>query len=287
MITLDLVNPDKSDIKYKVSKFPDGQQDVTVQKVPLWNSDSKFQIKSRLNNFGDLELILCATKALRNIGVEEIHLFTPYILGARSDRQFAEGGTSYLRDIVAPILNAQEYKTVTCIDPHSNVCEAVIQRLQKINNNELVRFAFNTISDNDAQFINGGCVVVSPDAGALNKIYNTLESLEYIGDLVTAMKHRDIKTGKILSVDAPLGTQHIGKEFIIIDDICDGGRTFIEIAKVIREFYNHSVIYLVVTHGIFSAGMGELSQYFETIFTTNSYVDHMRYGSFLKQLNVF
>ena len=30
MKTLDLTNPEKSDIKYKISKFPDGQQAITL-----------------------------------------------------------------------------------------------------------------------------------------------------------------------------------------------------------------------------------------------------------------
>ncbi len=30
-------------------------------------------------------------------------------------------------------------------------------------------------------------------------------------------------------------------------------------------------VYLIVTHGIFSAGFAELTQYFEGIYTTNSY----------------
>lgn len=69
--------------------------------------------------------------------------------------------------------------------------------------------------------------------------------------------------------------------FFILDDICDGGRTFIEIAKAIKMKQslssavhpeNHGKIYLVVTHGIFSAGLKPLNEYFDGIYTTNSYV---------------
>ena len=37
--------------------------------------------------------------------------------------------------------------------------------------------------------------------------------------------------------------------------------------------YKKAKIYLVVTHGIFSAGFAELSRNFEHIYTTNSYRD--------------
>ena len=58
MITLDLVNPEKSDIKYKISQFPDGQQ--TIDLID-WNDlaiyDDAVKISSRLNSFKDLTKI--------------------------------------------------------------------------------------------------------------------------------------------------------------------------------------------------------------------------------------
>ena len=62
-------------------------------------------------------------------------------------------------------------------------------------------------------------------------------------------------------------------QYVIIDDICDGGRTFNELAKSIKLQRADAKIYLVVTHGIFSAGFKELTKYFEHIYTTNSHRD--------------
>mgnify|MGYP000559891090 CR=1 FL=1 len=54
-----------------------------------------------------------------------------------------------------------------------------------------------------------------------------------IENIVVASKHRDIKTGKITSTEVPgLSTEDGAKQFYIVDDICDGGRTFIELAKL-------------------------------------------------------
>lgn len=45
---------------------------------------------------------------------------------------------------------------------------------------------------------------------------------------------------------------------------------------------------LIVTHGIFSKGFGELQQYFDAIYTTNSYKQlNPDTQDFIKQLNVF
>lgn len=147
MKTLNLVYPEKSDIKYKISKFPDGQQNIVIHKIGIFNipniilKGEDIQIKSRLNNWLDLELITCAVASLRELGVEEIHLYTPYIMGARSDRKFEEGGNNYLRDVLCPIINSLNFKTVTCIDPHSDVLEACIKGFRKESNLELVKFA--------------------------------------------------------------------------------------------------------------------------------------------------
>ena len=75
-----------------------------------------------------------------------------------------------------------------------------------------------------------------------------------------------------------LGEQKRDGKFIIIDDICDGGRTFIGIAEAIKEQVQNPEIYLLVTHGIFSAGYNQLMNYFDKIYTTNSYHDFPNAG---------
>ena len=49
-VVLNLAYPDKSDIRFKVSKFPDGQQSITIESTSLvWGSD--VTINSRLSTF--------------------------------------------------------------------------------------------------------------------------------------------------------------------------------------------------------------------------------------------
>jgi len=86
MHKLDLSNPEESQIPFKISKFPDGQQSVEIgdNLFTYSISEEAVQIRSRFNSFRDLELIICATRALRGLGVKEIHLYVPYFLGARS-----------------------------------------------------------------------------------------------------------------------------------------------------------------------------------------------------------
>jgi ribose-phosphate pyrophosphokinase len=306
MKTLDLTSLDNSDIKYRIDKFPDGQQQVVIDKSNCYESnygyllmtheDCKVNIKARLNNFQDLELIICATKSLRNIGVKEIHLYTPYFLGSRSDRQFEEGSNNYLKDVICPIINSLNFESVTVLDPHSDVLEACLNNFKKDKDNQvkLVQKALSSINNHPSSVIQDKFILVSPDAGASKKIYKLAEQIGYKGDIITCSKERD-KDGKIIRTNVPLKAgEHLNKEFIIIDDICDGGATFINIAKELNEIrtkYSNQKIYLIVTHGIFSKGFEELSKYFDGIYCTNSYRDINDYITdppfLVKQLNVF
>lgn len=323
MKTLNLVYPEKSDIEYRIDKFPDGQQQVIIlnwseqdDEFSEYNllQNSKVQIKSRLNNFQDLELIICATKSLRKLEVKEINLYTPYFLGSRSDRQFEEGSNNYLKDVICPIINSLKFDSVTVLDPHSDVLEGCLNNFKPIKQHQsfmsigsmtLLEKALSLIYfNNDYSDIKikdklNDFILVSPDAGATKKIYKLAEKIGYKENIITCSKDRDIDGRLTKTVVPELPTN---KDIIIIYDICDGGATFINIVKEIKgdfpELYeNQPKIYLIVTHSIFSKGFEELSKYFDGIYCTNSYRDIRLNQSindilgadpkFLKQLNVF
>lgn len=284
---LDLVNKESSDIKYELLSFPDGQQDIKIDVHSMRFENT--EIKARLTDFRDLEKIVCAVKALNNMGIpgKGIDVTCYYLLGARSDRKFVEGGTSYLRDVIAPILNSLDLGVIKVMDVHSEIAEAVIPNLFSMSNKKLVDFALGDVygltPSSENEHIENSykqMCIISPDAGAMKKIYSLTKSLAYTGELICASKHRDVATGKIMSTEVNYTPNITSKDLFIIDDICDGGRTFIEMVKVIRTKETSSVsykpakIYLIVTHGIFSNGLKELSQYFDCIYTTNSFREY-------------
>ena len=320
--TLNLVNPnDIFTFKYEISRFPDGQQSLrliedgynTFQSLRDSDQAHGIMIKSRLNTFSDLELIICATQALKEVGVKNIELYIPYCIGARSDRKFMEGGINYVKTVIAPIINSQGYSKVTILDPHSDVLEACINNFEKEDNIDLVSFAlvdyflskgFETWSAENFENVR----FISPDAGALKKVFHVAEAVKYRNEVIIASKHRNLETGKIDYTNVPMSVHDADKDVFIIDDICDGGRTFIEIAKAVdevrklsssvkREHYGKN--YLIVTHGIFSAGFDFLVQHFDGIYCTNSVKDiqdgtivdtfsrHKTIHSLVKQQNVF
>lgn len=278
MKTLNLTNPADSEIKFEISKFPDGQQQVKIVSTDNWgryaSEYKQFCIKTRINNFSDIEILICAVASLRELGAKEIELYAPYFLGSRSDRKFEAGSNNYLKTVICPLVNAIGFGGVKVLDPHSDVLEACLNRFKADSNYNLVYWALQNINkDKEANY-----VLMSPDAGALKKIYKVAENIKYEGEIITCSKSRGID-GKITKTEVP--HFDITKDILLIDDICDGGRTFIEIAKVVRlryESYDREKshvplgkLYLVVSHGIFSKGFDELHENFEAIYTTNSY----------------
>jgi len=290
MITLDLTNEEKSDIKYKPINYPDGQRDLLIDNSNgaihvqlredftgkyISSEKSPVKIKSRLNNAEDLLMIVCATKALRNLKVKEIHLYTPYIMGLRSDRLFQTGGNRYIKDVLAPILNAQNFESVTCIDAHSYVAENCINNLVQIDNFELMKF-FVANSDvvNKPKMLDE-CILISSDAGGLKKIYSLAEKMGFKGDIINCSKDRD-KEGKLSKTIVP--DFDYSKDIVITDDIFDFGKSFTNISKEISKKIPESADkigkkYLVVTHAIQEEGLKEALKYFDAIYTTNSYKD--------------
>ncbi|MEQ2351952.1 phosphoribosyltransferase family protein [Pseudoalteromonas piscicida] len=104
----------------------------------------------------------------------------------------------------------------------------------------------------------------------LERVKKTLKIAQHFGgevEVIQAQKVRNLKTGEIVQTQV-LGEVK-GKDLLIVDDICDGGRTFTELAKVLKAQGANSIA-LYVTHGIFSQGLGVFSGLIDTVYTTNS-----------------
>ncbi len=268
-------NTFSTELKFKTFKFPDGQQFFELLEEDKFASG--IQITQSLRNFEDLELLICAVKTLNNHGYKNISAYIPYFMGARSDRAFSESGLHYLKDVICPIVNSLNFNKVRVLDPHSDVLGALLKNFEKVSNFDLVKFACEKI---DRENI----ILIAPDAGASKKIYDlsSLCELGLVKDIIVCSKHRDVKTGKITGTSIP-SYNFSNEHLLVVDDICDGGATFIELGKLlIHHGIGNS---LCVTHGIFSKGFSELSKYYNCIVSTNSYKDVAEENVF--QMDVF
>jgi ribose-phosphate pyrophosphokinase len=190
-------------------------------------------------------------------------------MGGRSDRAFEDGGINYVKDVLAPLINAQGFSKVITIDPHSMALENAVDNLEQMD-------VFPMILDEVVKITNGleyGISIISPDFGAYKKVWAFCEFLNKITsgnldiDFVSCEKIRSL-SGEI--THTKLSKTPKFERALIVDDICDGGRTFVEISKQLTMSGFRGDLFLWVTHGIFSKGFDELGKHFKGILTTNS-----------------
>jgi ribose-phosphate pyrophosphokinase len=195
-----------------------------------------------------------------------ITLKIPYFPYARQDR-VCNTGESHSLKVIADLIIASGVNKVAVHDAHSDVLLALFPAgmLHHIEQHVLLAPGIKEIIERDDK---EKVALLAPDAGALKKTYKLAKTLG-IQKVFRADKLRDTSTGKII---ATIVHDHEDLEeyqhIIIADDICDGGRTFIELANAVRKDYTGKLS-LSVTHGIFSAGIGKLTEVFDCVLMFN------------------
>jgi len=109
-------------------------------------------------------------------------------------------------------------------------------------------------------------LLICPDAGAAKKVGKYFEWNKNLKDIVYCSKNRDLSTGN-LTLEVLESQECAGRNCVIIDDICDGGATFLAIANQIKPKH----LTLIVTHGIFSKGFAALEEKFNEIIVSDSF----------------
>lgn len=266
-------------IPFQRFKFPGGEEHIKIQEVPLQN---KIKIVADMKSSSDVMTTLLATDALRGIYGPSvgIDLITPYLPYARQDRRMVPGEPLSIK-VMANILNAQRYAKVTVFDPHSDVGTALVDNVEVVNNHRLVATAIGLIMERNmiAQTspigpeiqvtnFNDKMRLISPDAGAEKKVFKLSSFLNLKTEHVLyASKRRSVETGQIL--ETKLEADVTDKICIIVDDIIDGGRTFTELAALLKQ-KGAAKVYLIISHGIFSAGLDGLKKDIDAIYISDS-----------------
>lgn len=244
-------------MKFERITYPDGQ--ISAK---LISKDYPGRVVQRINSYEDLFFVRSIAEILQHQN-GQADLFIPCLFGQRSDRRFVSNQSFDLK-IIAEVINACKFRNVEILDPHSDVALALINNSEKSSARPYVD---NTVRDLRSRLKGSDQLVfISPDAGAYKKVFEFGDYLQY--PVISAVKHRQID-GEITSSF----TGNVkGKHCLIIDDLCDGGTTFIQLATQLRKALCGRV-FLYVTHGYFSKGFHELSKVVDHIYCTNSVKD--------------
>lgn len=239
--------------------FPGGEVQVRAD-LDAEHLES-LRIRAAIRNSDALMALLLLTDALRRqAGQTPIHLDLPYVPYARQDR-VCNPGEALAAKVFCQMINAQGYASVTIQDPHSDVVPALIDRVHVVDASVALAQVLSRPE------FSGGVTLLAPDAGARKRVLGLARKLG-VPDVIFADKVRDTRTGAITRTELQGDTP--AQPVLVVDDICDGGRTFIELAAVLAKA-SAQPRYLYVTHGIFSKGVEALLKDYQGLYTTDDW----------------
>lgn len=254
----------KSQVNLETFTFSGGEEHVRFEPTEFTGT-AKIEIFARLTNSSKLIQLMMATDALKRLSFNKvpIELVIPYFPYARQDR-VCVNGEALGAEVMARFINDLDFAKVTIWDAHSDVSPALIHNVVNVPQTELLKRS-EQLSN---RLLTGELCLLSPDAGASKKTLKIAEEFNGEPEVIQAQKQRNLKTGEILKTE--ISGQVANKNVLIVDDICDGGRTFIELAKVLKS-RGANEISLFITHGIFSKGLEVFEGLIDAIYTTDSF----------------
>lgn len=250
MITLNLINKSCGDIDYKIINFPDGEPHIVLSE---FDRKQEVAVICRITNPNELFVLMQVGNILNRQGVE-FHLTIAYLMSMRMDRVISFN-EAFSLEIVANCINSIHPLSVKIVEPHSERAIRLISRSRAVS-----AILIDYISCENICF---------PDKGAEERYKNE----RLCKHILYCRKERDVLTGKLSGFKIENPEVYQGGNVTVIDDLCDGGRTFVGIAKELRKLAPDIQIGIFVTHVVNSMGIKMLSDNYDQVIFTDSYYD--------------
>lgn len=219
-----------------------------------------------LNDWFMAVLLMCeARRSMNNLPFD---LILPYLPYSRQDRR-TKFGEPFSLKVIGKMLNQCGAARIITLDAHSDMAAGLIDNLVNVPQKLIWR---GRIHDN--------YTLILPDYGAFKK---SIDYAEAFAGYAIAIKTRDTDTGRVeirSLVPSREGMDLRDRDCMILDDLCDGGATFIQLAEVLYEKHGVRKVDLSVTHGGFTKGLEPLREAgIQVIQTTNSLPQNHPEGS--------
>lgn len=251
MQILNLINKEKSNINYSISRFPDGEVQITLGE---FSHKDEIVVFCRITNAEELFILMQVCDILKRHGVRfAINIW--YLMSMRMDRVM-DFSRPFSLSIVCEVLDRLGADCIMVYCPHSLEIKRLIKNTKVIEISSILKTDYNKYQ------------IVFPDEGARNR-YTDVP----IGNHLFGRKTRDLATGKILSIELENPEDIYGRSLLIRDDLCDGGGTFIGLAEAIRKINPDLELNILVDHMVNPKGIERLSNTFNHVWFTNSYKD--------------
>lgn len=239
---------------FDIIKYPDGQQNVKLDMGYFNDPKQPVTIECSVRNFMELDVLLSLVAALRKNDFHVSHIDFKFLFGMRSDRAFEPGMPNYFRDVIAPILNNLEIRC-SFLYPHSLLGTSSVKRGSP--------YEKNIDCEHD-------CFTINADTSFG---WHSLHFNDYTLHSHFSKKREDGHVRVHLREDfhAAILQAPQYKPLLIMDDLCDGGATFIAISEYLESHFSDRLRYLFVAHGLFTKGVDHVAAHFDKVITTNSF----------------
>lgn len=245
----------------RLKHFTDGTLDMRLHVPRDYVGSRSAVITWIFENDTETVALYFLTRHLQEHGIKEIDLIMPYIPNARMDRVKTDADIFSLK-YFSELINGLRFRSVSVLDPHSSVSEALIDRIVIKSAKENILEAVRRINEPEL-------MLFFPDEGAMKR-YSEMTDLPF----AYGMKKRDWETREIrgLEVCGPVG-EIPGRSILMVDDICSSGRTLHYAAQKLKAV-GAGKIYLYVSHCENIVTQSDLlnSGIVEKVYTTRSFL---------------
>lgn len=240
--------------------YPDGQPVVDWSQIGY----RPYRMNLRSSSVDALMCAMWIADAWAERGYPINTLVVPCLPGARQDRLSQQGDFLFGAKSVAREINMRNFARVICYDAHSDVMPGLIDRCIALEPAAAVECGLVTF-ENPISF------VIAPDAGAAKRASKVAKVLGV--PVVQAWKTRDPQTNKLAGFgieDITTLARGSAQRGLVVDDICDGGWTFVGLGDYIKTRWPQVDIQLYVSHGYFAKGLDQLKAVYSKAYTTNT-----------------
>lgn len=265
---LNLIHEEKSDIKYKIDRFPDGEPTFEILS-DLGQHVDDVEILTRIAGVTDVFILLLVCDILDRWEIKYSIEIT-YLMTQRMDRVMNMNRPFSLK-VMNQLLSIPNINSdyLYIHELHSHV---MYEMYRTKNHKHLHSSGMSRLIDfmNTKNIIDA--TIVFPDKGASKRYSETLYGCEKL----YFEKVRNLESGAIVDITPVNDPTFINnkKHFIVIDDLCDGGSTFIKIKEYLTNTFGGDIkVDIVVYHIVNHKGIECLLKNFDNVYTTNSYLD--------------
>jgi ribose-phosphate pyrophosphokinase len=212
----------------------------------------------------DLIFLGVVLHSLKTKNISSVQVILPYIPGVKNYNAKDTESPITLK-VITQIINTFPYDELITLDTVSPVATALLKNCINITNHS---FVYNIVSN-----FNEPITLVCPNSHLVDKLTKLQEYLEAQSNL--EMNNLVLCTQTLQdSVNNTYKTKIFTEELqnqtcVVVADVGVTLESFIDLAKQLLK-KNANKLFLIITHGIFTENITELTKYYDKIYFSNS-----------------